>query len=186
MKHSDFPKKWEIPEFFYDFTDDVTLGENCTVGSCGYQYFELNSRTSKTTRSYIPVEKASRNNDSNFVFVNEKNPSDYNDMMLGKIEDGTIPAYPYIFISFGGFYESKLDILIECIDRFYQATGFRPIGDINTTGYVDEETGDIVNICNMDSRFYKVSDVQYMELFRVSSLKYGDFLLKKFSKSWNK
>ena len=54
--------------------------------------------------------------------------------------------------------------MFECLERFYESSGFRPIGDFREEDFVDEETGDVVKIYTFDLKLLKVNDIEYKNL----------------------
>ena len=64
-------------------------------------------------------------------------------------------------IDFGEFDDDKLDILYECLSRFYDATEFRPVSNIIKNDYVDEDNGEMVSLYKVKLLFFKCSDEQY-------------------------
>ena len=84
--------------------------------------------------------------------------------MYDKIILGDIPAYPTIYMTLRGFYEKDVDLLIECLERFYESTGFRPIGDLKKEDYVDEDNGDIITLYTAELKLCKCDDIEYKSL----------------------
>ena len=220
IKESEFPKDYEVSEFFYDFTDLQTFYEGCTVGEYGYLYFTSMRQTreirselfydmsfnknwlhkksdviqgDKWSEYFLTVEEGSLREYSknelefiHFVDINKKDPNGIEDTFYKKmyenISNGNITAYPVITINFGVFEESSLNTLIECLERFYEVTGFRPVQTLSLEGYVDEETGDIVNLYNASLELYKVNDIEYKEISKIfRNGNKTDLLIKKFS-----
>jgi hypothetical protein len=79
-----------------------------------------------------------------------------------------IPAYPIIYLDLGLFGEDKLPVVIECLQRLYEVTGFRPTSSVWTEDYVDEKTGDVVSLLGADLQLYKVSDEEYQNLCKIN------------------
>jgi len=80
-----------------------------------------------------------------------------------------IPAYPIIYLNIGLFNPDKLPVVIECLQRLYEVTGFRPTSSVWTEDYVDEETGDVVSLLGADLQLYKVSDIEYQNLCNINA-----------------
>ena len=84
------------------------------------------------------------------------------------ILNNIIPAYPIIYLNLGLFHEDKLPVVIECLQRLYEVTGFRPTSSVWTEDYVDENTGDVVSLLGADLQLYKVSDEEYRNLCKIN------------------
>ena len=84
------------------------------------------------------------------------------------ILNNIIPAYPIIYLNLGLFHEDKLPVVIECLQRLYEVTGFRPTSSVWTEDYVDENTGDVVSLLGADLQLYKVSDEEYQNLCKIN------------------
>jgi len=78
-----------------------------------------------------------------------------------------IPACPVIYLNLGTFYPDKFPIVIECLQRLYDMTGFRPTSTVWSEDYVDEDTGDVVSLVKADLQLYKVSDLEYNNLCKI-------------------
>lgn len=84
------------------------------------------------------------------------------------ILDGTIPAYPVMYLDLGYCGMDKMDTLLECLDRLYKVTGFRPIGKLWSEGYIDEDTGNLVTLLRCESlQLYSCSDIEYRNLCKI-------------------
>jgi len=105
-------------------------------------------------------------NDDVLNWYGEKRVEDYifSEKLYNKIIKGDIPAYPTITINVRVFLDKEVDILIECLERLYESTGFRPVGDLNSEDYVDEDNGDIVTLFTADLKLCKCDDVEYKSL----------------------
>lgn len=105
-------------------------------------------------------------NDDVLNWYGEKRAEDYifSEKLYNKIIKGDIPAYPTITINVRVFLEKEVDILTECLERLYESTGFRPVGDLNSEDYVDEDNGDIVTLFTADLKLCKCDDVEYKSL----------------------
>jgi hypothetical protein len=91
----------------------------------------------------------------------------YFEKLQENILNDIIPAYPIIYLNLGIFKPESLPIFIECLQRLYEVTGFRPTSSIWGEDYIDEDTGNIVSTVRNDLRLYKVSDVEYKNLCKI-------------------
>lgn len=85
------------------------------------------------------------------------------------IINGTIPAYPFIELEriyFDVDDKDKLNILNNSLRRLYEATGFRPVGNFHTEDFVDEDSGEVVNLYIANIKLFKVTDVEYKSLIK--------------------
>jgi hypothetical protein len=113
-------------------------------------------------------------NDVYFLEVEESKNSvhfppgkSYLERLQENILNDIIPAYPIIYLNIGLFNPDKLPVVIECLQRLYEVTGFRPTSSVWTEDYVDEITGDVVTLYGADLQLYKVSDVEYKNLCKI-------------------
>ena len=117
------------------------------------------------------IKLAVRNyNDVYFLEVEEsKNRSgkSYLERLQENILNDIIPAYPIIYLNLGLFHPDKLPVVVECLQRLYESTGFRPTSSVWAEDYVDEETGDVVTFYGADLQLYKVSDLEYKNLCNI-------------------
>ena len=117
------------------------------------------------------IKLAVRNyNDVYFLEVEEsKNRSgkSYLERLQENILNDIIPAYPIIYLDLGIFKPENLPIFIECLQRLYEVTGFRPTSSIWGEDYIDEDTGNVVSTVRNDLQLYKVSDVEYKNLCKI-------------------
>ena len=76
------------------------------------------------------------------IFINFPNHIG-SEIALNSIKGGA-KAYKHLMIQFADtlFSKSKLDLLIECLKRFYHAEGFRPYGDLWTESYIGPVGGE--------------------------------------------
>ena len=51
--------------------------------------------------------------------------------------------------------------IVECLERIYETTEFRPIGGLRMEDYVDEDNGDIITLYHAELKLCKVSDIEY-------------------------
>ena len=91
----------------------------------------------------------------------------YLERLHENILNDIIPACPVIYLNLGTFYPDKLPVVIECLQRLYDMTGFRPTSSVWGEDYVDEDTGDIVSLVKADLQLYKVSDLEYKNLCNI-------------------
>ena len=91
----------------------------------------------------------------------------YLERLQENILNDIIPAYPIIYLNLGQFNPDKLPVVIECLQRLYEVTGFRPTSSIWGEDYIDEDTGDIVSLVRSDLYLYKVSDIEYKNLCKI-------------------
>jgi hypothetical protein len=117
------------------------------------------------------IKMASKNyNDVYFSEVKESKNSagkSYLERLQENILNDIIPGYPIIYLSLGIFKPENLPIFIECLQRLYEVTGFRPTSSIWGEDYIDEDTGNVVSTVRNDLQLYKVSDVEYKNLCKI-------------------
>ena len=117
------------------------------------------------------IKMASKNyNDVYFLDVESSKNSagkSYLERLQENILNDIIPAYPIIYLNLGQFNPDKLPVVIECLQRLYEVTGFRPTSSIWGEDYIDEDTGDIVSLVRSDLYLYKVSDIEYKNLCKI-------------------
>ena len=117
------------------------------------------------------IKLASKNyNDVYFLDVESSKNSagkSYLERLQENILNDIIPAYPIIYLNLGIFKPENLPIFIECLQRLYEVTGFRPTSSIWGEDYIDEDTGDIVSLVRSDLYLYKVSDIEYKNLCKI-------------------
>lgn len=87
----------------------------------------------------------------------------YTTSMSGHVPNNLI-GLPYINLNKFVLDIKDINIFYECLERLYEATGFRPIGEIRKEDFVDEESGDIVSLFIIYIKLYKVNDIQYHDL----------------------
>lgn len=117
------------------------------------------------------IKLAVRNyNDVYFLEVEESKNSagkSYLERLQENILNDIIPAYPIIYLNLGLFHPDKLPVVVECLQRLYEVTGFRPTSSVWAEDYVDEETGDVVTFYGADLQLYKVNDIEYQNLCKI-------------------
>jgi hypothetical protein len=117
------------------------------------------------------IKLAVRNyNDVYFLEVEESKNSagkSYLERLQENIINDIIPGYPIMYLNLGLFNPDKLPLLVECLQRLYEVTGFRPTSSVWAEDYVDEETGDLVTFYGADLQLYKVNDIEYQNLCKI-------------------
>jgi len=130
---------------------------------------------------------------NDMIFLASKN---YNDVYFSEVESSKnrhgksflerlqenilndiIPGYPIIYLDLGQFKPDKLPIVIDCLRRLYEVTGFRPTSSIwglNCHGFTEVNTisgGTINQIVSVraDLQLYKVNDIEYKNLCKIFS-----------------
>jgi hypothetical protein len=120
---------------------------------------------------------------NDMIFLASKN---YNDVYFSEVESSKnrhgksflerlqenilndiIPGYPIIYLNLGQFKPENLPVFIDCLQRLYEVSGFRPTSSIWSEDYIDEDTGDIVSLVRNDLQLYKVSDTEYKNLCKI-------------------
>ena len=117
------------------------------------------------------IKLAVRNyNDVYFLEVEESKNSagkSYLERLQENILNDIIPACSIIYLDLGQFNPDKLPVVVECLQRLYESTGFRPTSSVWAEDYVDEETGDVVTFYGADLQLYKVNDIEYQNLCKI-------------------
>jgi len=117
------------------------------------------------------IKLASKNyNDVYFSEVEEsKNRSgkSYLERLQENILNNTIPGYSVIYLNLGLFNPDKFPVVIDCLKRLYEVTGFRPTSSMWSEDYLDENTGDINTLYGADLQLYKVNDIEYKNLCKI-------------------
>ena len=123
------------------------------------------------------IKMASKNSRSSLIYndvyfseVEESKNSagkSYLERLQENILNDIIPGYPIIYLNLGIFKPENLPIFIECLQRLYEVTGFRPTSSIWGEDYIDEDTGNVVSTVRNDLQLYKVSDVEYNNLCKI-------------------
>jgi hypothetical protein len=67
------------------------------------------------------------------------------------------------------FLPENINRLIECLQRVYQATGFRPVKSFWNEDYVDEENGDVVTFNRGEILLISTDDSSYKNIFQVNA-----------------
>lgn len=123
------------------------------------------------------IKMASKNSRSSLIYndvyfseVEESKNSagkSYLERLQENILNDIIPGYPIIYLNLGIFKPESLPIFIECLQRLYEVTGFRPTSSVWGEDYIDEDTGNVVSTVRNDLQLYKVSDVEYKNLCKI-------------------
>jgi hypothetical protein len=123
------------------------------------------------------IKMASKNSRSSLIYndvyfseVEEsknRHGKSYLERLQENILNDIIPGYPIIYLNLGIFKPENLPIFIECLQRLYEVTGFRPTSSIWGEDYIDEDTGNVVSTVRNDLQLYKVSDVEYNNLCKI-------------------
>ena len=102
--------------------------------------------------------------------VNKISNKTYMELLIENIENGNIRAYPYIMIEIKPYFlPENINRLIECLQRVYQATGFRPVKAFWNEDYVDEENGDVVTFNRGEILLVSTDDASYKNIFQVNA-----------------
>lgn len=172
----DFPTFSEVEDYFYDFTDEIDSKLD------GYQSgfkFYLKSNPGVDFKNTISKK-------SNFIDILNTDIPDKrlefcsyycyiesinfvtNMSYLESIKNGA-KAYKHLMIKFDTlFSESKLDLLIECLKRFYHAEGFRPYGDLWVD--IDELPERVEEKLGFVGMLVNCSDEEYIKLSQLIEL----------------
>jgi hypothetical protein len=144
-----FPSFQDVEEYFYDFLDEI---DSKLYGyQSGYKFYlesfvigEPYRETVSKKSNYIDIVDTKIPNKkleflSNYCYLENRNFSEHpsNQICLDSIRNGA-KAYKHLMIQFADtlFSKSKLDLLIECLKRFYHVEGFRPYGDLWTESWI--------------------------------------------------
>ena len=117
------------------------------------------------------LKLASKNYNDVYFSEVESSKNKYGKSYLERLHENIlndiIPACPVIYLNLGTFYPDKLPVVIECLQRLYDMTGFRPTSSIWGEDYIDEDTGNVVSTVRNDLQLYKVSDIEYKNLCKI-------------------
>jgi hypothetical protein len=108
-----------------------------------------------------------KRNDEGVYSDDRSHQGEFNSLVSKNILNGNIPAYKMVVLNLGGFKPEKLPIVIECLQRLYDVSGFRPTSYIWDEDYADEDSGDIVTYRKGILKLYKVNDVEYSNLCKI-------------------
>jgi len=106
-----------------------------------------------------------------WIFIDQKDINQTTKLIWENIENGKILAYPVIKFYLGHFESGNLEKVIDCLERLYDATDFRPVNTgLWTDSFVDEYSGDEVEVTGIDVTLYNVDDETYSNLCKAFSL----------------
>jgi len=108
------------------------------------------AKTTYTDIDFSDIEKSKKT-------LQKHSGKSYFEKLEENILNGIIPGYPFICLYIGFFKSDKLPILIECLERLYEVTGFRPISSLWQPDMK-------VDIYGADLKLFKVSDIEYKNL----------------------
>ena len=89
-----------------------------------------------------------------WVWTQQSTINEFTKLIWKNIENGKIKAYPSMSFYLAYFEKQYYPNVIECLQRLYDATDFRPVGEVWEEGLFDEETGDVVELYGMDLTLY--------------------------------
>lgn len=194
IKLEDFPNQDEIREYFYDIIDNewyshfsieqpayvffpasqlTTQVRSQMLYDMSYEKDWISKEVDELGRDtwneyFLKAEEADENTTyrprlPEYVWESDivKIEGSFWNILYKEIIKGVVPAYPLIGISIS---LDKTETMFECLERLYESTGFRPIGDIHEKDFVDEETGDIVTLYLFELKLLKVTDIEYKNL----------------------
>ncbi len=115
-------------------------------------------------RNHYMLEKC-----QDWIFIDQKDISQTTKLIWENIENGKILAYPVIKFYLGYFETKNKELIFEALERLYDATDFRPTREVWEEDFVDEDTGDLIDVMGMDLTFYNVDDETYRNLTKVFS-----------------
>jgi hypothetical protein len=115
-------------------------------------------------RNHYMLEKC-----QDWIFIEQKDISQTTKLIWENIENGKILAYPVIKFYLGYFKTKNKELVFEALERLYDATDFRPTREVWEEDFVDEDTGDLIDVMGMDLTFYNVDDETYRNLTKVFS-----------------
>ena len=101
--------------------------------------------------------------------LNKLSNKPFLELFVENIENAKIKAYPFIYLRLDSFESKYLDNVVECLERLYDMTGYRPVREMWTEDYVDETNGNIVNLIGCNLYLLKLSDIEYKNLTSVFS-----------------
>ena len=136
---NNFPSFQDVEEYFYDFLDEI---DSKLYGyQSGYKFYLEPHPSGEPYRAIVSKK-------SNYIdIVNTKIPNKrleflssycYVDNFNFYVEDPSNQICLMIQFADTLFSKSQLDLLIECLKRFYHAEGFRPYGDLWTEDYLKQ------------------------------------------------
>lgn len=189
----DFPVDEDIKQYFYDITDEDWHYHYYVHNEPSYILFTKYPGLKRDTKSQLlydisfeenwinkEVDLLGGDKWSEFITTADYDGHLYpeifqveNDFYKKIYEEalkGTIKIYPLMNIHIT---LDKPDKMFECLERLYQSTGFRPLGDYKEEDFVDEDDGSIVTLHIFDLKLCKVNDIEYKRLIKGSFLSAG-------------
>lgn len=164
----DFPTFREVESYFYDFTDEIDSNlygyqsgfkfylKPYPVGLENIRYYKDRVSNKSNFIDILNTDIPDKRLEfcGNYCYIENFNFAEHfaSKVSLEAIKGGA-KAYKHLMIQFAGydmdqetaryygptlFPKEKLDLLIECLKRFYHAEGFRPYGDLWTEDYVKQ------------------------------------------------
>jgi hypothetical protein len=95
----------------------------------------------------------------------------YIEKLQENVLNNIIPGYSFIYLDIGFFKADKLPVVIECLKRLYEVTGFRPISSLVVIASQQFRTlsayEDVGTLYGADLKLYKVSDIEYKNLCNI-------------------
>jgi len=145
------PYQTEWQEMFFDITDP----KNTDMIIRGFEEiprYEL-ARSRVYQQYKDKVDLASLNKLPNKTFV---------ELIVDNIIKGKIKGFPYIYVNLSSCLSENFPKVIECIERLYQATGFRPVGEVWDEDYLGQSGIRTYTCCKL--QLVKCSDLEYKSL----------------------
>lgn len=185
----DFPTFDEVENYFHDFTDEIDsklyayqtgfkfylkphpVGENFkNIVSKKLNFIDiLNTDVTDSRLQFL----------SNYCEIESVNFGNHlgSKISLDSIKGGA-KAYKHLMIQFADtlFSKPKLDLLIDCLKRFYHAEGFRPYGDLwteNSIKYINGEVfvEEMYGFCGL---LVNCSDDEYIKMCKLIEQREGN------------
>lgn len=136
-----------------------------TYGSIFLRPDELNPKESEEEEvDFKEVEEA--------IYLSKLNKLPHKptlELFVDNIENGKIPAVPYIHINCGNFSIENKQIVIDSLIRIYKATGWRPYKEFWLEEYIDEDTDESITCIGFSPCFIKVDDKTYKNLINFNN-----------------
>jgi hypothetical protein len=134
-----------------------------TYGSIFLRPDELNSKK-------IIEEEVDFNEVEEAIYLSKLNKLPHKptlELFVDNIENGKIPAVPYININCGNFSIENKQIVIDSLIRIYKATGWRPYKEFWLEDYIEGELpfgNEVITYIGFNPFFVKVDDKTYKNL----------------------
>ena len=87
-------------------------------------------------------------------------------LLLDNIENGKIKGIPFIHFNCGLFETYHKQEVIDCLERIYKATGFRPFREFWSENYVEGDTDNLITMIALNPTFVKVDDKTHSNLIK--------------------